>query len=30
MQSEAVYTYNEAKANAYISKQMDGFFSNVT
>ena len=26
MQSEAVYTYNEAKANAYISKQMDGFF----
>ena len=26
MQSEAVYAYNEAKANAYISKQMDGFF----
>ena len=26
MQSEAVYVYNEAKANAFISKQMDGFF----
>ena len=26
MQSDAVYAYNEAKANAYISKQMDGFF----
>lgn len=26
LQSEAVYTYNEAKANAFISKQMDGFF----
>lgn len=26
VQSEAVYAYNEAKANAYISKQMDGFY----
>lgn len=26
IQSEGVYAYNEAKANAYISKQMDGFF----
>lgn len=24
--NEAAYTYNEAKANAYISKQMDGFY----
>lgn len=26
IQSEGVYAYNEAKANAYISKQMDGFY----
>lgn len=26
MQEKALYTYNEAKANAYFSKQMDGFF----
>lgn len=24
--NEAAYTYNEAKANAYVSKQMDGFY----
>lgn len=26
LRNEAVYAYNEAKANAYISKQMDGFY----
>lgn len=26
LQNEAVYAYSEAKANAYISKQMDGFY----
>lgn len=26
MQEKALYTYNEAKVNAYFSKQMDGFF----
>lgn len=26
MQADGMYTYNEAKANAYVSKQMDGFF----
>lgn len=26
MQADGMYAYNDAKANAYISKQMDGFF----
>lgn len=26
IQNEGIYTYNEAKANSYISKQMDGFY----
>lgn len=26
LQADAMYTYNEAKANSYVSKQMDGFY----
>ena len=26
MQAQAMYAYNEEKANAYLSKQMDGFY----
>lgn len=26
LQADAMYAYNEAKANAYVSKQMDGFY----
>lgn len=26
IQADAVYTYSESKANAYVSKQMDGFY----
>lgn len=26
VQADAMYTYNEAKANAYFSKQIDGFY----
>lgn len=26
LQNEAIYAYSEAKANSYISKQMDGFY----
>lgn len=27
LQSDGMYAYNEAKANAYVSKQMDGFYN---
>ncbi len=30
LQNDAIYAYSEAKANAYMSKEMDGFFDCAT